>query len=70
MSQDEELTPYEDMIPEGGFPMQGFRLLTYTDEEGSFRFKMSNYGEGSLSHVLGMLEIAKAKLIFAHEEMT
>lgn len=68
MSHSQDETYYEDMIPEGSVPMYGFRLLSFMGDDGKLRYRMSSYGEGVASHVIGMLEMAKHKMLRLNDE--
>lgn len=56
---------YDDMVPEGGIPLMGVRVLLYLDgsENASPKYRFSWAGEGSSVELVGLLELIKGEVI-------
>jgi len=61
MNEEEEETYeyYEDMLPSGGLPLCGFRILSYLNESGQTCYRMNYEGEVAVSQLIGLIEMAK-----------
>jgi len=60
MSEEQETFEYyEDMLPGGGLPLCGFRILSYLNEGGQTCYRMDYEGEIAVSQLIGLIEMAK-----------
>jgi len=62
---EENYIEYEDMLPDGSFPLCGFRILSYLSPEGNTCYKMNYSGEVAVSQLIGLIEMAKHDLTSA-----
>lgn len=64
----EQMSQYEDLLPEGGLPMSGFRLLSYINSKGQICYQFSQAGDVAVSQFLGLIELAKMDILNAHSQ--
>ena len=50
-------------LPEGAVPQHGAMVVSYFDAEGTTCYGLSMEGEASLSSILGLLELIKARVL-------
>lgn len=50
-------------LPEGAVPQHGIAIAAWFNGEGETRYGVTMEGEASLSGILGLLEIVKARLL-------
>lgn len=62
----EQMSNYDDLLPEGALPMSGFRLLSYINSKGQICYQFSQAGDIAVSQFLGLIELAKADIVNAH----
>lgn len=54
---------WEKDIPQGGIPVAAILVISYLDAEGEQMYAVTSKGDTSLSSCLGLLELAKLKLV-------
>lgn len=65
MESESRVEHYKDMMSEDAVPVCGFRLLSFMDENGEIRYKMHQFGDGTASHLIGLLEMAKMEIMMS-----
>jgi len=58
MSKD-YLEQYDDLLPEGGVPIFGYRVLTYVSSEGETCYRFDYDGSTIISQMVGIMEMVK-----------
>jgi hypothetical protein len=59
MDNEDRYEYYEDMLPKGGLPLCGFRILSYLNDSGQTCYRMDYEGEVAISQLIGLIEMAK-----------
>lgn len=62
----EQLKNYEDILPENGLPICGFRMLSYINSKGQICYQFTQAGDVAVSQFIGLLELAKNDIMQAH----
>lgn len=57
-TSDADLTKFEDLIPEGGTPLAGFRIVMYLDEDGDKAYSWGSTAEPATDTILTLLAVA------------
>lgn len=67
---DDVFQPYtlEVQLPLDAVPQHGLAVAAFFDPEGNTKYALTLQGDSSLSSILGLLELVKARVLKAAEE--
>lgn len=65
-TQDQDFTPYQELLPEGALPISGVRIVSYFAEDGTVKYKLSHIvNDGSAFSLIGLLDLVKHEIMNA-----
>lgn len=59
----DNLDLYFDMLPEGGLPICGMRIVSYLNKQGTTCYRWDPVGEVQVAALLGIMEMVKAEIL-------
>jgi hypothetical protein len=62
MSEENDYTAFDDILPDNAIPMCGFRIISYMLDDGQVRYKLNQVGDVAISQLIGLIEMAKADI--------
>jgi len=62
----DQMSNYEDLLPEGALPVCGFRLLSFINQKGQICYQFAQTGNATAAQLIGILEMVKYDIATAN----